>query len=850
MNFYTNVFRCGNNILYRGVYKGRRIKKKVNFSPSLFVLSTNNHKTDWKTLNGEYLEIKTFDNINKASDFVKKYKDVDNIEIYGNQNYQYAFISEKFDDIIDWHKEHIFIDSIDIEVGSENGFPDPTVAEEEITAITVSRYKGHTISFGCGDYEIKGDEKYVKCSNERDLCLKFLSYWNYNCPDIITGWNIQGFDVPYLVNRFTRVLGIAKAKELSPWKIVNSRTKYQRLTGKEVIVYSIAGVAVLDYMDLYKTFAKNGKSQENYTLNNIANVEIGEEKISYDEYDNLHQLYKHNFQKFIEYNIKDTSLIFSLDNKLKLIDLAITLAYDSKSNYEDVFTQTVMWDSMIYDYLIKKNIVVPPKIIKNKSESFEGAYVKEPQTGMHNFVGSFDLNSLYPHLIMQYNISPEMLVEPEEYTSAMDDILSQHVNVDNLLEKKLDLTGLDGVTLTPNGQFFRTDKQGFLPEMLNTMYNDRKKYKKLMLQAEQEYEEATDDITKKELENKISRYMNLQLTKKVCLNSAYGAMGTQYFRFFDIRMALAVTQAGKLSIRWIEEKVNSYLNSVLKTEKDRIIASDTDSIYVNFSDLIEEKFGKEGFLKQNVNEIIKFLDDFCESDVQPVINDGYDELAKYVNAFDQKMQMKREALSDKGIWTAKKRYILNVYNNEGVQYNEPHLKIMGLEMIKSSTPLAVRDKMKETVKMIMTKSEQEVQKFINDFKTQFKSLPPEEVSFPRGVNGLTTYSHSVTIYRKGTPIHVKGSIFYNKFLKEFNIDKKYPEIHEGEKIKFTYLKEPNPLRIPVISFPGRLPVEFGIHNYIDYDTQFEKTFFSPIKVILDCIGWNAEKKSSLESFFV
>lgn len=850
MNFYTNVFRCGNNILYRGVYKGRRIKKKVNFSPSLFVLSTNNHKTDWKTLNGEYLEIKTFDNINKASDFVKKYKDVDNIEIYGNQNYQYAFISEKFDDIIDWHKEYIFIDSIDIEVGSENGFPDPIVAEEEITAITVSRYKGHTISFGCGDYEVKGDEKYIKCSNERDLCLKFLSYWNYNCPDIITGWNTIGFDIPYLVNRFTKVLGIVKAKELSPWKIVNSRTKYQRLTGKEVTVYSIAGVAVLDYMDLYKTFAKNGKSQENYTLNNIANVEIGEEKISYDEYDNLHQLYKHNFQKFIEYNIKDTSLIFSLDNKLKLIDLAITLAYDSKSNYEDVFTQTVMWDSMIYDYLIKKNIVVPPKIIKDKSESFEGAYVKEPQIGMHNFVGSFDLNSLYPHLIMQYNISPEMLVEPEEYTSAMNDILSQHVNVDNLLEKKLDLTGLDRVTLTPNGQFFRTDRQGFLPEMLNKMYNDRKKYKKLMLQAEQEYEEATDDIKKKELENKISRYMNLQLTKKVCLNSAYGAMGTQYFRFFDIRMALAVTQAGKLSIRWIEEKVNSYLNSILKTEKDRIIASDTDSIYVNFSDLIEEKFGKEGFFTQNVNEIIKFLDDFCESDVQPVINAGYDELAKYVNAFDQKMQMKREALSDKGIWTAKKRYILNVYNNEGVQYNEPHLKIMGLEMIKSSTPLAVRDKMKETVKMIMTKSEQEVQKFINDFKTQFKSLPPEEVSFPRGVNGLTTYSHSVTIYRKGTPIHVKGSIFYNKFLKDFDIDKKYPEIHEGEKIKFTYLKEPNPLRIPVISFPGRLPVEFGIHNYIDYDTQFEKTFFSPIKVILDCIGWNAEKKSSLESFFV
>jgi DNA polymerase elongation subunit (family B) len=547
----------------------------------------------------------------------------------------------------------------------------------------------------------------------------------------------------------------------------------------------------------------------------------------------------------INYNIKDVELIVKLEEKLKLLELALTLAYDTKTNYEDVFAQTRMWDSLIYSYLLEKKVVVPPKVIKSKSEAFEGAYVKEPQVGKHDWVASFDLNSLYPHLLMQYNLSPETLIEPSDYTPEMRDIISEGVSVDKLLTKQVDTTKLKNVTLTPNGQFFRTDVRGFIPQMMEEMYEDRKKFKRLMIEAEKKYQVENDPIKKNELENTIARYNNLQLAKKVGLNSAYGAMGSQYFRFYDLRLALAVTLAGQLSIRWIESKLNNYLNKLLKTDKDYVIASDTDSIYLNLSSLVGNVF-QSG---EETTKIISFMDKVCEDKIQPYIDKSYQELADYINAYEQKMQMKREALADKGIWTAKKRYILNVYNNEGVAYKEPKLKVMGLEMVKSSTPAAIREKMKDIIHIMMTGTENDVHDFVRDFREEFKKLPAEEISFPRGLNGLNTYSDSATLYKKGTPIHVKGAILYNHFLHKMNLTNKYPLIQEGEKIKFTYLKMPNHFKDMVISYPGRIPKEFNLQDYIDYDTQFEKSFIEPVKVILDCMNWQIEKTSSIESFF-
>ena len=842
MNYYTNIALSGNNILFRGVKNGRRVKMKIEYSPTFFLPSKK--QTAFKTLDGESLEPMKFENVRDARDFMKRYEEVSNFKIYGQERYEYAFIADEHKGLIEWDINDIRIAFIDIEVGSENGFPDPYRAEQPITAICVHIHNGETVVFGCGEYQVKGDEKYFQCKDEYDLCKRFLNYWTLDYPDVITGWNTEFFDIPYIVNRLDKILGEDEVKKLSPWNNVWER-KVKGKHGRELTAYIISGVAALDYIELYKWYAPNGKSQESYRLDHIASQELGENKISYDEYDNLHQLYRLNYQKFIEYNIKDVGLVVQLEDKLKLLELGLTLAYDTKSNYEDIFAQTRMWDSLIYSYLLEKGIVVPPKVFKMKDSAFEGAYVKDPQVGMHMNVASFDLNSLYPHLLMQYNLSPETLVDPSDYTPEMRAIISEGVNVDQLLTKKIDTSRLNGVTLTPNGQFFRTDKQGFLPRMMEELYEDRKKFKKLMLKHKQEYENEKDPIKQKEIAKLVARYDNLQLAKKLSLNSAYGVLGSQYFRFYDIRLALAVTLAGQLSIRWIEGKLNQFMNKILKTDKDYVIASDTDSIYLRLGELVDTVYKD----KSDINAIISFMDKVCEQKIQPFIDSSYQELATYVHAYQQKMQMKREALADKGIWTAKKRYILNVYNNEGVQYSEPHMKVMGLEMVKSSTPAAVRTKMYDVIKLVVNTDEATVQKFIMDFREEFKTLPPEEISFPRGCNGLKEYADSTQIYKKGTPIHVKGALLYNKLLNDMKLSKTYPIIKEGEKLKFTYLRSPNPLKDSVISFPGRLPKEFGLQAYVDYDMQFDKTFIDPIRAILDTIDWQVEKQNSLESFF-
>jgi len=841
--FYTNVQSVGNNILYRGVKNGRRFKQKIEYQPTLFVPAKK--VTHYTTLSGEYLEPFKAGGIRESRDFVKKYDEVSGFKIYGNTRYEYAFIADEHTAMVDWDKDQISVAVIDIEVGSENGFPDPYLANEAITAIAIKLTNDKMYVFGCGDYITQGEEVYIKCKDEYTLCKKFLELWEAKCPDIISGWNIKFFDIPYLVNRFRKILGEDETKKLSPWYYISERKAV--INQRELTAYEFVGVATLDYIELYKWYAPEGKSQESYRLDAIAEVELGKNKLSYDEFDSLHQLYRQNYQKFIEYNIVDVELILELEDKLKLLELAMTLAYDTKCNYEDVFAQTRMWDALTYSYLLNKNIIVPPKESRDKDGMFEGAYVKEVQVGKHDWVASFDLNSLYPHLMMQYNISPETMIDPKDYSDKMRKILSDGVSVDKMLSKQLDLSGLkeQKVTLTPNGQFFRTDIQGFLPAMMEEMYEDRKKFKELMIQAEKEYEVCSDESKRYDIEKRIAKYHNIQLAKKLSLNSAYGALGSQYFRFFDLRMALGVTSAGQLSIRWIESKLNDYMNKLLKTQDDYVIASDTDSIYLKLGPLVNKVF--TGDLV--TTKVISFMDKVCEDKLQPYINTSYAELADYVSAYGQKMQMKREALADKGIWTAKKRYILNVYNNEGVQYKEPKVKVKGLEMIKSSTPSVVRQKMKDSIKVMLTGTELDMHKFISDFKSEFKTMPVENISSPRGLSGLNQYMDPVTIYRKSTPINSKGSLIYNHFLKQYKLDKKYPLIQQGEKIKYIFLKLPNTFNQSVIAFPSRLPKEFDIEKYVDYDLQFDKVFLDPIKIILDCMNWTTEKQSSLEDFW-
>jgi len=431
---------------------------------------------------------------------------------------------------------------------------------------------------------------------------------------------------------------------------------------------------------------------------------------------------------------------------------------------------------------------------------------------------------------MQYNISPETLAVEGNGEVSVEKMLNQTVVISDF-----------GHTVTPNGARFRTDAQGFLPHMMETMYNDRVKFKKWSLEATQKFEDTKD----KRYLNEISKYNNIQMARKIALNSAYGAIGNQYFRYYDVRQASGITTAGQFIIRFIENKVNDYLNKILKTENtDYVIASDTDSIYVCLEPLVKQVCnGKSD------DEVCDFLAKVCDNKLEPFIAKQFKELSDYTNAFKNAMVMAREVIANKGIWVAKKRYMLNVLDEEGVRLSIPKLKIMGIEAIKSSTPQVCRGKIKEAIKIIMSKSESDLHTFIADFKKEFMNMSAEQISFPRSCNNLRKYGSSKDVFIKGTPIHVKGALIYNHQIKEFQLQNKYPYIQEGDKIKFIKLLQANPFKFDVISYVTQLPKEFNLQKYIDYEIQFEKTFLDPMRFILNSIGWEHEKRANLEAFF-
>ncbi len=831
MKFYTNILQWGNSLLLREVVNGERVCRKVRYSPTLY--APVNSPTEWKTLKGQYVTPVQHNTIKEAKEWVENYKNQPEL-VHGSTMYSYNYIADEYPNRINYDVDQILIVTIDIEVECENGFPSPEEAVEPLLSITVKNHQSKKfVVWGVGKFQNNRDDvTYVECSDELHLIKEFLSFWESHQPDIITGWNTEFFDIPYLCNRIEKLCGEDEVKRLSPWRSVFSREVFKM--GRKHQVFDIQGVSHLDYFDLYRKFTYT--AQESYRLDHIAFVELGDRKDG-NPYETFSEWYQKDFQSFIEYNIMDVEIVDRLEDKMKLIELCLTMAYDAKVNYMDVLGSTKYWDILIYNYLREKNIVISQKKHNSKAEKFEGAYVKDPQVGMHKWVMSFDLNSLYPHLIMQYNISTETLVAQEKVPN---------MSVDKLLNKEVDTSILKGVTLTPNGALFKTNKQGFLPELMQSMYNDRSKFKKLMLEAQQDYENTKDPKLLKD----ISKYNNIQMAKKISLNSVYGAIGNAYFRYYDLLVAEAITTSGQLAIRWIERAVNQYLNKLLKTDnKDYVIASDTDSVYVVFDELVNKVYSNG----ENTEKIVAFLDSVAKNKIEPFMDKSYQELHQYVNSYEQKMQMAREVIADKGIWTAKKRYVLNVHNSEGVQYKQAKLKVMGLEVVKSSTPAPVRAKLKEALSIIMNGNEKELNTFIQTFREEFMNLSPEEIAYPRSVNGLDKFADTNQMFAKGAPIHCKGAILYNHLIKKNRLSRKYPYIQEGDKIKFINLKQPNLYQCSAFSFITNLPKELDLHKMIDYDTQFEKSFIDPLNVIVSTIGWVVDKsygtQGSLEDFF-
>ncbi len=831
MAIYTDAFARGKYIYLRGWNNGKRVHRKVEYQPYLFV-NAKNSEAEYHSLFKDPAARMDFDNLYEAKDFMKKYSNVSGMKIFGLDKFVYPFLNDYYPGELNWSSSDLNIGNIDIETDSSDGFPDIQAADKEIISITIKR-NNSIFMFGMVDYNPPDNVVYVKCKDERDLLVKFLSLWQQWDLDIITGWNIEFFDIPYLVKRIIQVLGEEYAKSLSPWGIL---TDHQvEIFNKPQTVYIPAGICVLDYLQLYKKFTY--KAQESYRLDHIAKVELNERKLDYSEYGTLNELYQQNPQKFLDYNLHDVIIVDRLDEKMKLIDLALTVAYDAKINISDVFTSVRLWDTLIHNHMMKSKRVVSSFTPARKQE-FVGAYVKDPILGLHKSVASFDYESLYPSLIVQYNISPET------YRGKITDHFDiKHWTIQDYLDGCMNVPEIqaflkdNNYAMTANGCLWDRTEEGVFPEIIRKMMTERKDYKRKMLDAKKEYEKTKDE----ELKKVISKYENLQMARKIQLNSLYGSLGNIYFRWFNLDSAEAITLTGQLSIMWVEKYINAFLNKLSGKPKDRCIAIDTDSTYFVIDDILPSNCPKD--------KIIDVMDKVCKEVLEPKINDVNLKLAGLMNAASPFLRMKREALALQGIWIKKKRYILQIYDNEGVRYSEPEIKIMGHEAVKSSTPEICRNKLKEIFKVIFNGTEDDVLNFIDTFKKEFYNLSFDSVASPSSVNGIADYYHPTLLYSSGTPMHTKGAIVYNNYLKERGLDKKYDPIRDGDKIRCCYILLPNPVKEKCLSVPSSLPAELDLEKYIDYDMQFEKTFINPLKVILDLIGYQTVRVNTLEGFF-
>lgn len=828
MKFYTSVIQHRSLLLVSGYEDGKRFYKKVKYRPYLF--AQTNKDTKYRTIHGQPVEKLTFNSIWEAKDFIKTYENVDNFKIYGMTRFQYPYIHDIFRGSKP-DKSLINLCIIDIEVSMKGGPPDLDTADREITAITC-QYPGKniTFTFGCKDYDI-GDRKdlmYMKCKNEQELLLRFLKLWTSDIyrPDVITGWNIEFFDIPYIVRRLIRVFNEDIAKKLSPFGVLTTKTMEYR--GRDIECYIPNGVNILDYFHLYQKFTYS--EQEQHTLDHIAYVELGERKVNWkEEYDSLDDLYDRNYKLFIDYNLHDCELVKRLDDKMKLLDLVYDFAYDAEINYIDTLSAVRTSDVIIHNYLIDQCMVIPHVKFEGNNDSPIGAFVKEPIIGMHDWVMSVDLTSLYPHILQGTNISPDTLVGLKYPNISIEDYLNGKANV---------LDKMD-CALAANGALYRKDRQGFLGALMEQLFAKRKEYKDKMLDLQDRKEK---EHTAK-YDNDITSFDNLQHAKKIQLNSFYGALLNNFFRWNNVILGESVTLTGQLTILWAEKHMNAYLNKVLgTTDADYIIAVDTDSLYINMKEIVT----RSGLTDKN--EIHDYLANFSKEHFDPLFKSMYQELADYLNSYKQACHMKLEVIADRTIFVGKKRYILNVLSSEGVRYEKPKMKMKGIEAVRSSTPEFVRKSIKDSLNIIMTQDVDTLREYVRDLKEKFEEQPFDVIAFPRSVKGLTKYWDKYTTFAKGTPIHVRGALIYNLLMEKKGLQEKYPPIYDKSKIKFCYLLMPNPCHSNIIAVPDYLPKELGLDKYIDYDKQFDKAFVAPIQTILDAIGWKLKKENTIDRF--
>lgn len=834
MQFYTACAIKGSKIQVRGYRNGIRFTENVAYKPSLFIVSDK--PSTYRTLKNRKVKKMTFDSFYDCRQFLDQYRELEDCPIYGNTDFVTQYLMETYPDDIQYDLSKIKVAYLDLECETEGGFPNLDDPNERINLITIRiSGKNHVISLQ--PVNLPDCIVYV-AKDERELIGRIFSILKQEDVDILTGWNIRLFDIPYIMGRALKFFSEGEVASFMPFNTFKFRDI--KIGQKNYKIYELGGYNVLDYIDLYKKFS--GTNQESYALNFIAKVELNQQKLDYSEYGSIREFYTKNFQKFAEYNVLDTLLVERLDDKLKLIDLAVSIAYEAKISFDTVFFATRIWETICCDYLMKQNIIPPLKTKYSKDEQFVGAYVKECTPGLYRNVVSFDATSLYPSIIMQFNISPETCIKMDASLNADDFLRSKRFEV----PKAIADAKANDACMACNGSMFTNKVKGFIPILIENTFNQRQAAKKQMIDLQKEYENTKNDL----LLPRIAALKIRQSVKKILANSLYGCLGNPSFTYSSPELATAVTVTGQVIIRSAEIAMNDYFNKLLKndTPSDYVIGVDTDSVYLNLNELIEKVF--EGEKHDKATDLINTI---CEKNIQRHLDIVMTDFSTKQNCLENKIKFKREAIASVGLFVAKKRYALLVDDLEGVRFAEPKLKIMGMEAVKSSTPMIVRNVLKDSIEIILTKDQDALRDYINEFKDKFMRLPLEDIAFPRKVSDVTAYLGADHFPAKGSPIASKAAILHNAYLKKLKLDKELQMIRDGDKIKYVYLKVPNPYgkngRDMVMGFASTCPPQFELEKYVDRELQFEKTLLEPIQSMLNIIGWNISNQQTLESFF-
>jgi DNA polymerase elongation subunit (family B) len=903
--FYTNIDTRGNRVFMRYVEDGERKSEIIDFKPELYIKTNDPSKADAMSMHDEHLEAVIFQDSKEMNKFIESYKDIDGFAVYGTESIMNQFVSKMYPGNLEYDPTKIKGAIVDIETFSgdidEQGnpidgpFPQPETADYPISLITLydtqnkvyfvwglESFKGHKLGTYVHNKEHPRVGKlrvgYAGFDDEHEMLEHFVEFWNKQGYDFWSGWHIEGFDNPYLTNRIAKVCGETAKKKLSPWGMVN-KSSITTGWGEEQTVYQFMGCQMLDYKQL---FEKHGfANPDNMKLDTVARFILGEGKIDYKDEGNLNTLYVRNYQKAVEYNIVDVDLIVQMNNKKRFFELTFTLAYLCKSNYQDTLGTVRPWSALTYSMLYDKGQRPKIKSVYEGDTQFGGGFVREIKGGRYRWVVSCDLNSLYPHLIQQYNLGAETIIEPEDLPAEIRNL--PNFTLDDLVNKRVDLSILHkyNICMTANRAFFKRGRKSIFNEKTRQIYDDRKKVKKQMLKFEQEEVDlltligekpATPDQSSllEDLAIKISSMNAHQHSLKILMNSLFGAIGNKWFKeCFDIRVAEGITLSGKLSILWIARKLDEYLNKVLGTGtvvhkihhtnrpaattlevvsgKNYAIYQDTDSCYLDMSALVDKMFTAEQ-QKNEVEKIVNFLDKLFETKIEPYIDQSYKELAEYMNADDQRMFMKREVIATSAIWTSKKRYTMLVANSEGVNYlPKMYHKTVGLDAVKGSAPKHCREWMLEGYRIALEGTEEQLQDYCGLKKKEFMELPIEKVATPTGLNGLEKYYDPNTIYTKGTPKHVKAALWHNHLLRKQQISG-IPMIQSGDKILYVELKN-GPQGCECIGFQGKLPAEFKLEKYVDYESNFNKSFVAPLDNLLKVINWSSSPQASVLDWF-